>query len=112
MSLKISKYKLRKDLNKITFRTETRNLVTITNDNITDELVALAIKNNYEHCFVVVSGEKKNISPSTTQSLEYLSILNEVQTGENDSLTAQPNKRETVLELPQKKRGRPAKSKD
>ncbi len=112
MSLKISKYKLRKDLNKITFRTETRNLVTITNDNITDELVALAIKNNYEHCFVVVSGEKKNISPSTTQSLESLSILNEVQTGENDSLTAQPNKRETVLELPQKKRGRPAKSKD
>ena len=82
------------------------------NDNIIDELVALAIKNNYEHCFVVVSGEKKNISPSTTQSLESLSILNEVQTGENDSLTAQPNKRETALESPPKKKGRPAKSKE
>ena len=112
MSLKISKYKLRKDLTKVTFRTETRNLVTITNDNITDELVALAHKNALDHCFVLTSGEKKNISPSTTQSLESLSILNEVQTGENDSLTAQPNKRETALESPPKKKGRPAKSKD
>ena len=112
MSLKISKYKLRKDLTKVTFRTETRNLVTITNDNITDELVALAHKNALDHCFVLTSGEKKSISQSTRPLPESLSILNEVQTGENDSLTAQPNKRETALESPPKKKGRPAKSKD
>ena len=113
MSLKISKYKLRKDLTKVTFRTETRNLVTITNDNITDELVALANKNALEHCFVLTTGEKKSISQSTRQSLESLSTLNEVPTVEKDLLT-QPNKRETVLEVVEKKkRGRgKAKSKE
>ena len=113
MSLKISKYKLRKDLTKVTFRTETRNLVTITNDNITDELVALANKNALEHCFVLTTDKKKSISQSTLQSLESLSILNEVPTVEKDLLTAQPNKRETVSEVaPPKKKGRPAKSKE
>ncbi len=113
MDLKISKYKLRKDLTKVTFRTETRNLVTITNDNITDELVALAHKNALEHCFVLTSGEKKSISQSTRPLPESLSTLNEVPTAEKDLLTAQPNKRETVLEVtPPKKKGRPAKSKD
>lgn len=113
MSLKISKYKLRKDLQKVTFRTETRNLVTITNDNITDELVALANKNALEHCFVLTTGEKKSISQSTLQSLESLSTLNEVPTVEKDLLTAQPNKRETALEVaPPKKKGRPAKLKE
>jgi len=113
MSLKISKYKLRKDLQKVTFRTETRNLVTITNDNITDELVALAFKCALEHCFVLTAGEKKSISQSTLQSLESLSTLNEVPTVEKDLLTAQPNKRETALEVaPPKKKGRPAKLKE
>lgn len=113
MSLKISKYKLRKDLQKVTFRTETRNLVTITNDNITDELVALAHKCALEHCFVLTTGEKKSISQSTRQSLGSLSTLNEVPTVEKDLLTAQPNKRETVSEVaPPKKKGRPAKSKE
>lgn len=113
MSLKISKYKLRKDLTKVTFRTETRNLVTITNDNITDELVALANKNALEHCFVLTTGEKKSISQSTLQSLESLSTLNEVPTAEKDLLTAQPNKRETVSEVVEKKkRGPKPKSKE
>jgi len=113
MSLKISKYKLRKDLQKVTFRTESRNLVTITNDNITDELVALAFKCALEHCFVLTAGEKKSISQSTLQSLESLSTLNEVPTVEKDLLTAQPNKRETALEVaPPKKKGRPAKLKE
>lgn len=113
MSLKISKYKLRKDLQKVTFRTESRNLVTITNDNITDELVALAHKCALEHCFVLTAGEKKSISQSTLQSLESLSTLNEVPTVEKDLLTAQPNKRETALEVaPPKKKGRPAKLKE
>lgn len=113
MSLKISKYKLRKDLQKVTFRTESRNLVTITNDNITDELVALAHKCALEHCFVLTTGEKKSISQSTRQSLESLSTLNEVPTVEKDLLTAQPNKRETALEVaPPKKKGRPAKLKE
>lgn len=113
MSLKISKYKLKKDLQKVTFRTESRNLVTITNDNITDELVALAHKCALEHCFVLTAGEKKSISQSTLQSLESLSTLNEVPTVEKDLLTAQPNKRETALEVaPPKKKGRPAKLKE
>jgi len=112
MSLKISKYKLRKDLTKVTFRTETRNLVTITNDNITDELVALAHKNALEHCFVITSGEKKSISQSTRPLPESLSTLNEVPTVEKDLLTAQQNKREAALVTPPKKKGRPAKSKE
>jgi len=113
MSLKISKYKLRKDLQKVTFRTESRNLVTITNDNITDELVELAFKCALEHCFVLTTGEKKSTSQSTRQLPESLSILNEVPTAEKDLLTAQPNKREIVSEVaPPKKKGRPAKSKE
>ena len=113
MSLKISKYKLRKDLTKVTFRTETRNLVTITNDNITDELVALAHKNALEHCFVLTSGEKKSISQSTRQLPESLSTLNEVPTVEKDLLTAQPNKREAVSDVVEKKkRGAKPKSKE
>jgi len=113
MSLKISKYKLRKDLTKVIFRTDSRNLVTITDDNITDELVELAIKNDYGHCFVLTTGEKKSISQSTRQSLESLSTLNEVQTVEKDLLTAQPNKRVTVSEIVEKKkRGPKPKSKE
>lgn len=113
MSLKISKYKLRKDLTKVTFRTETRNLVTITNDNITDELVALAHKNALDHCFVLTSGEKKSISQSTRPLPESLSTLNEVQTVEKDLLTAQPNKRGIVSDVVEKKkRGPKPKSKE
>jgi len=113
MDLKISKYKLVKGIGSVTFRSKSGNIVKITEDNITDELVQLAIEHDKEHCFVLITGEKKNISPSKSQFPQSLSTLTEVKIDENDSLPAQPNKRVIVSEeKPKGKRGRKPKSKD
>lgn len=113
MDLKISKYKLVKGIGSVTFRSKSGNIVKITDDNITDELVQLAIEHDKEHCFVLITGEKKNINPSKSQFPQSLSTLTEVKTDENDSLPAQPNKRVIVSEeKPKGKRGRKPKSKD
>lgn len=111
--LKVSKYQFIPTVSQITFRTESRQLVQITKDNITDELVALAQKADKGHCFQLVS-DVKNQKKSQSMPLlnPALSILNEVKIDENDSLPAQENKRESSETPAKKKSGRPPKSKE
>lgn len=114
--LKVSKYQLIPTISQITFRTESRQLVQITKDNITDELVSLAEKAGKGHCFQLVAEAKnQKKSQSTPQLNPALSILNEVKIEESDSLPAQENKREsseTPVVSKKKKSGRPPKSKE
>lgn len=110
--LKVSKYQFIPTVSQITFRTGSRQLVQITKDNITDELVALAVQAGKEHCFQLVAeakNQKKN--QSVPQLNPALSILNEVKIDGNDSLPAQENKRESSETPAKKKSGRPPKSK-
>jgi hypothetical protein len=107
--MNFSKYKLKDGIGELVFRDENRTIITINADNITDEKVEIAKLNNRGHCFVELSAVKKKDKPLTIQSLESLSTLNEVPTGENLSLPAQPNKRDALAT--KKKAGRPPKSK-
>jgi hypothetical protein len=107
--MKFSKYKLKDGIGELVFRDANRTIITINADNITDEKVEIAKLNNRGHCFIELATVKKKDNPLNTQSLESLSTLNEVPTGENLSLPAQPNKRDVLVT--KKKVGRPAKSK-
>jgi len=111
--LKVSKYQFIPTVSQITFRTESRQLVQITKDNITDELVALAVSAGKEHCFQLVAEAKNQKKNQLVPQLNpALSILNEVKIDENDSLPAQENKRESSETPAKKKSGRPPKSKE
>jgi hypothetical protein len=111
--LKVSKYQFIPTVSQITFRTESSQLVQITKDNITDELVALAEKAGRGHCFQLVAESKnQKKSQSTPQLNPALSILNEVKIEESDLLPAQGNKRESSETPAKKKSGRPPKSKE
>lgn len=106
----ISQYKFKDGISQITFKTESGQRVLITEDNISDELVKLAEINGRGHCFVKLSGEKKNAKQLNSQLQDVLLTLNEVPTVEQDLLPVVENKRETVST--QKKRGRKPKSKE
>ena len=111
--LKVSKYQFIPTISNLVFRTESRQLVQITKDNITDELVELAKVAGKEHCFQLVS-ESKNQKKSQSAPLlnPALSILNEVKIDESDLLPVQENKRESLETPAKKKAGRPPKSKE
>ena len=110
---KVSKYQFIPTISQITFRTESRQLVQITKENITDELVELAKKAGKEHCFQLVTDVKNQKKSQLIPQLNpALSILNEVKIDETDSLPAQPNKRESSETPVKKKAGRPPKSKE
>lgn len=109
--LKISKYKLKDGISQVVFRDGSRNLISITKDNISDELVKIAIANGKENCFVELSDVKKNLNLQSYQSQPAISTLTEVPSVESD-LPKVPNKRQEVVSTPTKKRGRPAKSKE
>jgi hypothetical protein len=108
--LKISKYKLKSNISQVVFRDASRNLISITNDNITDELVKIATIHGKGHCFEELKEVKKNVSQSAYPSQPVTSILNAVQTVESD-LPGVPNKRlDASTEV--KKRGRKPKLKE
>lgn len=109
--LKISKYKLKDGISQVVFRDGSRNIISITKDNISDELVKIAIANGKENCFVELSDVKKNLNQSGYQSQPATSTLTEVPTESND-LPEVPNKRQEAVSTEAKKRGRPAKSKE
>lgn len=109
--MKISQYKLKDGISQITFKTTSGTRVLINNDNITDQLVALAEQNGRGHCFVKLSGEKKNAKQLTYPLQDAISTLTEVPTAKQDSLPAVENKRVDVSQE-KKKRGRKPKSKE
>ncbi len=111
--MKISKYELKKGLKQVVFRASNRQLVSVTNDNITDELVALAQEYGKGHNFVEVTLQKKSLNQLRNQLQPVLSTLNEVKIEEKSSLPVQPNKRVESLQPEAKaKRGRKPKSKE
>jgi hypothetical protein len=109
--MKISQYKLKDGIGQITFKTTSGTRVLINNDNITDQLVALAEQHGRGHCFVKLSGEKKNAKPLTYPLQDVISTLTEVPTVKQDLLPVVENKRDAVLPE-KKKRGRKPKSKE
>ena len=104
-----SKYKL-KGVSQLVFRDANRNLISITKDNITDDLAEIAIANGKAHCFEVLSEIKKNVNPLPLKLQPVTSTLTEAPKGESDLKEAQPPQVEVSTEV--KKRGRPAKSKE
>ena len=106
---KVSKWKFKAGYSQVIFRTPSRNIVSINQDNITDELVKIAQDNDRGHLFEEIKDVKKKVDQLNTQSLHSLSTLNEVEIDEKDSLPVQPNKRGVLVT--KKKVGRPPKSK-
>jgi hypothetical protein len=104
-----SKYKL-KGVSQLVFRDANRNLISITKDNITDDLAEIAIANGKAHCFEVLSEIKKNVNLKLSPLPPVTSILTEVPKEGSDLKEAQPVQEEVSTEV--KKRGRPAKSKE
>lgn len=72
----ITKYKL-KGVSQLVFRDANRNIISITKDNITDDLVQIAIANGKAHCFEELTETKKNVSPVKLQLQPVTSTLTE-----------------------------------
>jgi len=106
------KYKLNeKKVSQVTFRGADRRAYSITKDNITDDLVEMAIASGKDpDCFIRFEDTKKNVNPLPLRLQPVTSTLTEVQKGENDLKEVQPEQKEVSTEV--KKRGRPAKSKE
>lgn len=79
-----SKYKLKSNISQVVFRDSSRNLISITKDNITDDLVKIAIANGKEHCFEELTETKKNANPVKLLLQPVTSTSTEAPKGEND----------------------------
>jgi hypothetical protein len=99
-----------KGVSQLVFRDANRNLISITKDNITDDLAEIAIANGKAHCFEVLSEIKKNVNLKASPLPPVTLTLTEAPKGESDLKEAQPEQAEVSTEV--KKRGRPAKSKE
>lgn len=104
----ISKYKL-KGVSQLVFRDANRNIISITKDNISDDLVQIAIANGKAHCFEELTETKKNVNLKASPLQPVTLTLTEVSKDVSDLKEVQPVQ---TVSTETKKRGRPAKSKE